>query len=240
MIIIIFFLIIIVLICTNKIVIENKRFRIVNKNIILLNKNTIDLKNKSYHLPKDLISNYDDAILGDITKESVTIDNYKKLKIVYNELIEFKIVVNSIDALVDSISKTRNDIEKYLIDNYPYCEEYLKHELSKFMNIIKIDNIKYDNNTLLRLTGTKKIINKKLNLFLNKTVKINKIVLEYNNIDNKIEELRKNNIKNINLENYIFNLKSNITMSVDFLKKDDYDNALLYYGKFISIKLKKL
>ena len=191
------------------------------------------------NISTDLVSKYDDAVFDNITKECVNIENYNKLKIVYDELIEYKIIVNSIDSLVESISKSSEDIKCYIQYNYPYCDEYLKIELSKFMSNTKIGSIKYDKNTISNLVGIKKSIDNKLNSFLNKNVKINKIVTDYNNLDNNIEELIKNKFKpeNINLEDYIYNMKLNINMSIDFLKKGDYNNALLYHGKYMTMKL---
>ena len=232
--------------------ISRRNFIILKKNITSLNKNVKELKNIIVDLPCALLSSYNESVSNKITDDIVTIEYYRKLQCVYDSLIEYKKIINSINNSILLISNSKSDILNYIQYNYPYCENYIKEELNKFLTEINIDNSKdYTKSRMHRLINEQKILDNKLNMFLNKIVKINNIITDYKNINIKISELNnlnllwlknKKKLESIKVGNrynslikpdfnyYVDNMKNNLELSLKYLNDEDLNNSLLCYG----------
>ena len=235
--------------------IKRRKFIILKKNIVILNKRIKKLKNKINELPDGLLIKYNDSIYDKITKIDVNINVYVKLKNMYKSLIEHKQIVNSIDDSIYLISKSKSDIEIYMQTNYPNCEKYIKSELNNLTVDINMNDNEYTINRMNKLIKEKNLLDNKLNKSLTKIVKINNIVVDYQNINKKIDELTKidiicyndkkilehtkvgnryHNLSNINLDYYADKMKNDLNSSLKLLNDEDFDNAILYYGNYVT------
>jgi len=194
-------------------------------------------------------------------KKFVTEDTLQKNQIVYNKLSDFNKTINTIDNSVANILMSKIEIEKYMKNNYPYCDKYLKNELDNMLlsiNNQKVylgNNYPYSKEKMNMLTSSKNLLEQKLSSFLNKTVKINNIVVDHKNINNTIKNLKESHIKyvnnrsilssikignrfnslvNIDFDNYISKISSNISESFNSLENNKLDNALLQYGNYVT------
>ena len=224
--------------------------------ITTLNKDIIKLKKQIGILPCELLDEYNNSVYKNITKEIVIPSVYVKMQLFYKSLIEYKQIVNSIDNSILSISKSKSDILNYIQNNYPYCEEYIKEELNKFLTNINLDNSnEYNKARMYRLINEQKILDNKLTNFLNKVVKINNIISDNKNIYTKIIELNKlklkcdlnkeklelakignryNSIIKPDFDYYVSDMKSNLEISLKYLNDGDFNNSLLYYGNYVT------
>ena len=235
--------------------IQIRNFKTLKNNIISLNNNIKELKFSYFDLPYELLNSYDESVFDYITNDIVTTNYYIKLQNLYKSLIEYKKIVNSIDNSIISISKSKSDILNYIQYNYPYCEEYIKEELNKFITEIYVDNDNdYNKVRMNRLINEQKVLDNKLTKFLNKIVKINNIISDYRNFDNRISELNKLNlvcennrkileyvkvgnryisIVKTDFEYYTSNMKFNLKLSLKCLNDDDFNNSMTYYGNYV-------
>jgi len=236
--------------------IHRKNFIYLKKNIITLNKNVKELKKQIVDLPCGLLNTYNESVYEKINNDIITNDVYIKLQNVYKSMIEYKKIVNSINNSIQSISKSKYDILNYIQYNYPYCEKYIKDELNKFINEINVDNgNEYTKSRMYRLINEQKVLDNKLTKFLSRIVKINNIISDDKNIDDKISELNKLNLVYDNnkkiLENskvgnrynslikpdfdyYVSNMKNNLKLSLKYLNVGDFNNSLIYYGNYVT------
>ncbi len=209
------------------------------------------------NLPKEIQSAYNHTI-NKLTNKLVSEDIKIRMMTVYNVLLDYKRVINSIDSSIDSLSKSKSDIENYLKDNYPYCSDYLKNELTSLLSTLNIDEYKfgeYDKIRMNKLIGVQTSLNIKLKSFLSKTAKINAIVVDNQNINKKIEDLnsqyteyirkktilsgarigkRYNSLINLDYNGHITKISSNINDSFNFIKDGNFESALLCYANYIT------
>ena len=203
-----------------------------------------------YELSKDTIKK--------LKNKDINNENKVKMLNIYNRLFEYQKIVNKIESSLKSISNFKIDIERYLADNYPYCAEYLKLELSTILDSIKneelIDN-DYSKKKMDKLIGIESKLESKLKVFLTKTAKINAIVLHNNNFNQKVDELKEkyseynrkktilsgalvgkryDSLVNFDFDQMILKMHIAITKSFDDLQKGNYDSSITNYGIFIT------
>lgn len=197
-----------------------------------------------------------DLTKNDIPNKLVTIESLDYLKETYKQLSNYKTMINTTESCIKSLKNSKKDIEKYLKDNYPYCENYLKNELNSMLSEFSIDdNSNYTKERLNKLIGMQTSLDRKLQSFLNKTVKINAIINDTQNINKTVETVRNNDIEYINQKNILSSVKignrfnslvkidvnqniKNFSQSLDnsfnSLKNGDYNSALTYYGDYVA------
>ena len=240
---------------------KQKDFKILKVQIIKLMNDIEAIKNRLLEiipkLPIELQTAYDNR-LQKLTDELVTNETRSSLQIIFNQLLDFKSMINTIDSTVDSILKTGKDIEKYLQFNYPYCEKYLKDELNSFIPETQLEVVKsteYTKERMTALIGIQTSLDSKLKSFLNKTYKIDGIIKDNASIKTKIEELensytdyiqkktilsgskignRFNSLVNLDFDTYIKKIESDINISFKALEKGNYDDAIFSYGNYIT------
>ena len=224
-------------------------------NAILVNIES--LKKSLGDLPTE-IQNIYNAKIKILTNKLVSEDIKTRMTNVYNVLLDYKRIVNSIDSSINSLTKSKSDIENYLKDNYPYCSVYLKNELLDLLKSLNIDEFKigeYDKKRMNKLIGIESILDNKIKSFLNKTAKINAIVVDKQNIVKKIEELdsqyieynrkktilsgakigkRYNSLVNLEFDFHRAKILSNITDGFKFLQNGNFEQALVYYANYIT------
>jgi len=228
------------------------------KTEIQKNLNNIEsLKNTLGILPANIQRIYDSKI-SKLTNKFVKEETRASMQIIYNYLFEYKQIINRTESTIGSIKKFKSDIEKYLKDNYPYCAEYLKNELNNLLNDKKVDEFtkgEYTKERMNMLIGIETSLERNVNSFLNKTVKINSIVVDKMNLDKKIEELkvknseyikkktilsgavigkRYNSLVNIDFDDIISKLSEGITESFKNLENGDYESSLTNYSTFVT------
>jgi len=208
-------------------------------------------------LPKELQDIYDTKI--EPTKSNITQETFTQNQYIYNQFIDYRAIINTINNAIVSISSVNSDVEKYLQDNYPYCEEYLKNELSSISFVgPDFEDLKtgeYRRERMNKLVGIQTSLDGKLKAFLNKTVKINSIITDNLEISKKTSELknsfveytekrtilssvkigkRYDSLVNIDFDNYLNKITTNISSSLNFLKNEDFDSAMNTYGNYVT------
>ena len=109
------------------------------RNLVLSIEN---IKSKLGVLPKELENAYNSMPDTKIINEDV----YSKILYVYTFFLDYKQTINTIYSSIESIKKSKLDIEKYLQDNYPYCNDYLKNELNNFIPETQIEEFNMELN----------------------------------------------------------------------------------------------
>jgi len=207
--------------------------------------------------------------LINLTKNLVTEETRNSVQLLYNKLLENKQVVNSIDNAIVTISRSKSDIQKYLNDNYPYCEKYLKDQLNNIITETQIEEFihyqslpgSYTKTRANKLTGVQSLLDGKLRTFLALTVKINNIVSDYKNLENKNVELKKlyseyvrkkNILSSVNIgkkygslvnfddiafNNFLDKMRNYISLSLSDLKNGNLNSAIVNYGNFITTSI---
>ena len=240
---------------------KNKKFLNLKKEIQIILNNIEDLKKQLGDKIDGDVKKYviDNNI--NLTNKLVTEETKYKIQLIYNKLLENKQVVNSVDAAVVIISRSKSDIQKYLNDNYPYCEVYLKEQLNNIITDTQIELQSpefYTKKMANKLTGVQSLLDGKLRSFLALTVKINNIVSDYNNLENKNSELKKlyseyvrkkSILSSVNIgkkyndlvkfeitefNNFLDKIKNYITLSMSDLKSGNLNSAISNYGSFIT------
>jgi len=236
---------------------KRKEFLRLKKEIQIILNNIESLKNTLGTLPENVQSIYDSKI-SKLTNKFVTEETKSSMQIIYNQLSEYKQVINRTESTLQSIRNFKSDIEKYLNDNYPYCAEYLKTELQSISNFIKIDEFakgEYNKERMNKLISIEASLDRKVKSFLSKTNQINSIVSDKMNIDKKINELRSKNLEynrnrtilssasigkrynslvNIDFEEHLSKIDSSINESFIRLEKGDYNSSLDNYSMYIT------
>ena len=239
---------------------KKKEFIELKSKISLLIKNINEFKNKfvkSNRFSKEIEDIYNNIVI--LTNKLVTEDTRLKMQYIYNQMLDYNATLNSIDRSIEFITKSKSELEKYLQDNYPYCEKYLKVELNNLISSINTDELDgtFDKKRMNKLIGIQNILDNKLKGFLSKTVKINNIVVDNDNLNKKIDELKtlyseylkkktilssvkigKRYTALVNIDFYHDGYLSKITNSMidsfSSLKSGDYDSAMNYYGNYIT------
>jgi uncharacterized membrane protein YgcG len=215
-------------------------------------------KNVTLTEHQKIIKNLSNGKIDNLTNKLVTEETRSSMQLIYNALLDYKRTINSIDASIRSLTKSKSDIEKYLNDNYPYCADYLKTELNAVLSSLNIDELntgEYDKKRMNKLIGIESILENKIKSFLSKTAKINAIVVDKQNIDKKVTELntqyaeyvrkknilsgakvgkRYNSLVNLDFGGHRAKICNNILDSFNFLKDGNFDSAQLYYANYIT------
>lgn len=224
-------------------------------NLMLLN--IKNLRDKFDTLPEDIQNIYNTKI-DTLTNKVVTEDTLTNLNYIYNTLLDYRQTINNINGSVENIKSFKSNIQKYLNQNYPYCDKYLKNELNKIIPDSKIDDLEkgeYNKKRMNSLIGVNTTLDNKLNTFLNKTVKIKNIVSDKQNFNIRMEELNKsysdymkkktilstvkignryNSLVNVDFDRNILLLNTYITDSFNYLENSDYDQAVNSYGNYVT------
>lgn len=214
---------------------------------------------------KTIINLSKDIYLGTdiikVTKKMVTEESRKDMQEIYNNLLDYKTTINSIKSSVENIKKYETDVQTYLNDNYPYCVDYLKNELNDISNFVgskqveKMLNDDFNMEKRYKLMNIESSLENKLNTFLNKTAKINTIVLDYKNINNKLNDLnnkysvyvkkknilagakigkRYDSLVNLKFDKLTVNVLENITDSMNDLESGYLKGAFDKYGEYVT------
>lgn len=226
-------------------------------------KSVEELKNSFDNVPIELQNAYNNLELKyeDLDKckrrkikKLISNDYLYTVNSVYQLYFDHKATINSINNSLKSISKSKSEIQRYLLDKYPHCEKNIKDQLNSVLNDINIQKSdEYSKNRMNYLIGIENSLDRKIKVILNKIIKINSIVVDNKDINKKVEELtkkhdeyiRKKNIlksvkignrtfNNIDFDDNISNIKNNIEKSSAFLINDNLDSALFYYGNYIT------
>ena len=251
---------------------KNKKLLELKKEIQIILNNIEDLKRQlGDKIDDDVRRNYIVNFIDKLTNNLITEETKVRMNLLYTKLLENKQIVNSIDNAIIIISKSKSDIQKYLKDNYPYCENYLKEHLNNIITEIQksdcwFDTLEhyqslpgsYTKARANKLTGIQSILDSKLRTFLALTVKINNIVSDYKNLENKNAEFKKlyseyvrkrNILSSVNigrkystLVNFdvtefnarLDNMTNYITVSLSELKNGNLNSAITNYGNFIT------
>ena len=221
--------------------------------------NKIDnLKDTLGTLPVDVQMSYDRKI-DKLTNKLVTNETRSSMQLIYNDMLAYTQIINKTESTIESIKGVKKTIDRYIRDNYPYCEDYLKNELNAILPITNIKQLEsdsiYTRKRMNELRAIEASLEYKVNSFLNKTVKINNIVTDYHNNGKKIEKLnnqyseyiRKKNILsgakvgkrydslvNIDFNSYISKLSTSILDSFHFIENGDINSALSYYANYVT------
>ena len=179
---------------------------------------------------------------------------HKKLQYVYNELIILNNIVENINSYKEKIKNYKIEIETYLKNNYTYCNDYLKSELNTILPDLD-NNMEYSQLSLNLITGLHTTIDKRLKKTLEKMSKIDKIVIDNNNIDSTINDLdllydkyiteikilsnskignRLNSIPSIEYDVYKKNIKKFINESFTNIKMNDFNMAINNYSNYFT------
>jgi len=241
---------------------KRQAFLMLKKEIQMVLNSIEDLKRQLGNKIDPDVQNYVGAnTIDNLTNNLVNEEIRSRMQLVYNKLLENKQVVNSIDNAIVTISKTKSDIQKYLSDNYPYCETYLKDQLNNIITDTQIDKLsqsEYTKKIANKLTGVQSLIDGKLRTFLALNVKINNIVSDYKNLENKNTELKKlyseyvrkkNILSSVKIgrkysslvsfelaefNNFLGKLQNYISLSMDDLKSGNLNSAISNYGNFVT------
>ena len=218
------------------------------------------LRSKFSNIHQSTVDKICNNVLVKVTNKLVTNETKNSMNYIYNQLLDYRQVVNTIDNTLDDIKKSMTDIELYSNNNYPYCAEYLRSELKEINKMFELKSINYKSTDYNRtrmnsLVGFQTSLDGKIRNFLSKSNKIYSIVNDYNNINKKIDELktsyieynkkktilssakigkRYNSLVNIDFEDHILKLKNNILTSKEYLNKGDFEKANLDYATYIT------
>jgi uncharacterized protein len=236
---------------------KRQQFLELKRKINMLLLNIENLRDKFDTLPEEIQIIYNTKI-DKLTNKLVNDDTYNNLNYIYNILLDYRQTINNINSSLETIKNYKSDIQKYLNQNYPYCDKYLKNELNKIIPDSKINELEsgeYSKKRMNMLKGVATTLDNKLNIFLNKTVKIKNILSDKQNFNNKIDDLKKsysdyikkktilstvkignryNSLVNVDFDNKLLLLNTYITDSFNYLENSDYDQAVTSYGNYIT------
>ena len=236
---------------------KRKKYLQLKREISLRLKSINELKSGFDNVPStlEIVYNRLDVKTEDkLTKKYVNYEYLDSINTVYSLFLDYKATINSVERSLNSISNSKSEIKRYLLNKYPFCEKQIKDELNNILidtNINKTNE--YSKQRMNYLIGVESSLDRKLKSFTSKISKINAIITDNKNINNKVVELdklhseyiRKKNIllgskignrifTNIDYDENIRNIKTNITKSSDFLINDNLDSALSYYGNYFT------
>lgn len=239
---------------------KRKEYLKLSNDITNMHDNIIKLKLNILHIlgkfPDNIQKIYDDNITHNDIK--VNADTYTRLIYVQNTLISFKQLINSTNNIISSILIGKEELKKYLKNEYTYCELYLIDNLNEIMPDTSTElftTIDFTNDRYLKLRNINNSLSGKINKFLKKVYRVNFILSASNNLDNEIDKLQSHyekyktekkilltlNIGNrltslakIDIEKYINNVKEEINKSFLALEKHDFENANNHFGFYLT------
>lgn len=236
---------------------KREKYLQLKKEVVNKIKSMNELKNSLSSIPEFTILEYDKLPVTDeskLTKKYINYEYLASINNVYHLLLDHKATINTINNTLKSISKSKYEINTYLLDKYPYCEKFIKDELNNILlNINVNESNEYTKKRMNYLLGVQNSLDRKIKTFTTKISKINAIISDNKNIEIKIkglhysysEYIRKKNIlasvkignrvfNNINFSENIEKIKSNIIKSNDFLINNNLESALFYYGNYVT------
>jgi uncharacterized membrane protein YgcG len=248
---------------------KQKEYQNLKNEILLLIKNLRDLRDSLINgklLTKELENEFEalshkiSHFAGDKNLKRKMVNEQTKALVqnVYNKFLDYKQTINTVNSMIKSIDQSKSDIEKYLQDNYSYCEKYLKNELNNIIPDTQIDNLRngeYTRSRMNKLVGIQTSLEGKLKIFLNKSVQIKKIIDDNQKIENTIQDLNKSyeeyvrnktilhsakigkkytSLVNLEYNDYISKMKVDMSAGFNELQKGNYESAVNSYGNYIT------
>ncbi len=218
---------------------ENMKYEIEEKRNVLQNE-LLNLKNKNNLLKEIKIINEEEKLEIEKIKikENIKNENNQKIDLIKNKINEIKnnnkniLELNS-EKIINNkkINNEKNKLNKkiilifillFIINILQFI--FIKNKLINYIFLLTVPMFLIFS-IILKKQSNKKIKNKK-DIEENKLKNIEKINLEINNLNNETNLLEKNNI---NLEEEIINLKSNLNLKINIEKekiKNKYLNKL--------------
>lgn len=233
-------------------------------NIEKLGENIEHLKNTIGVLPENYQIIYDSRKTS-FSKNEITEESKSELNYVYTQLLEYRSIINNIETSLTDISDTGHIVKTYL-GNIPYhfnfckehpnCHPYIEVGLNGVLSNVDMVELRqesgYTKKRMNKLTGIKIGIDRKMEAFNTKMVKVGNIIKDNEEIVKKEKDLttlyneftRKRNIligssigsrviKDVDFNSKLKSMKDNLATSFEILKTGDLNEALVKFGNYV-------
>jgi hypothetical protein len=223
------------------------------KDILELLKDIKKLKEDIKYIPSDLQILYDSKFKK-LKSKDINKQTKDELYVFYDKLCKQKQVISNIDNYIDSIDIIKKEVIKYIDGNYPYCKTTLNDELLDLL-AFKVEVDEYNSDNMNKIIGTHTTLERRFNIVKDRIKKLNLIIDYHKSINEKLKELKDQHDVYINkrkmlsglkigkrldaldemdFEKYLKYLPTYINKSFQSLTMDNINDALYYYGSYIS------
>lgn len=207
-------------------------------------------------IPTDIQTDYD-AIISK-NKPVVSEDTLDKLSELEEKMVDLKRLINTTNNTISDILSGEKNIERYLKTKYEYCDDYLKENLKSIktnQNDPLFTSTEFTPERLEKLRNINNSLTGKINLIVGKMSKISAIASDHKEAESQLKMLetsyetykkeritlmglpignRLNSLPKINVDEYITNIKSEISKSFEELKNNNFKQADYHYGIYLT------
>jgi uncharacterized membrane protein YgcG len=208
------------------------------------------------YIPQDLEKLYNKIETNNV---KIDADTYNRLFAVKDAFREHQDLIYNTNNIINIILPEESEVKKYLSNTYDYCGDYFKEELKKFLPDTTQEiftSTDFSKDRYFKLKNLNNNLGIQISKFLKKTYNIGSIASASDNLDNKIEELKKSyvaykkgklnlmslpigdrlsNLAKVDIDKYISDVNDELKVSFDALTNDDYKIANYHYGIYLTL-----